>query len=66
MTEPITRQDIEDRFRRIQKDISGEQDKTSPVAVAAGAIGGVVALAIVFGVGRLTDKGRKFVPFRRS
>lgn len=66
MTAPITRQDLEDRFRKIQKDISGEQDTTTPVAVAAGAIGGAVALAIVFGAGRLTEKGRKIVPFRRS
>ena len=63
---PISRQDIEDRFRQVQKDITGEKDTSTPVAVAAGAIGGAVALAIMFGAGRVAGRTRRLLPGRRA
>ena len=63
---PISRQDIEDRFRSIQRDLTGDTDESKPLNVAAGAVGGAVALAIIWGAGRMSARGRNLLRFRRS
>lgn len=54
---PITRDDLEAKFRELQRDVDDTAEQAMGMAVVAGAVAVVAVLAVAFVIGR--RRGRK-------
>ena len=62
----ITRQDLEDRFRALQDEVTQKVDEKKQPALVAGAAGGFLLLVIMYLLGRRSGKKRSaLVSIRR-
>lgn len=57
----ISRQDLEDRFRSIQSDLTGKVEEKKQPAIVAGAAGGLLLLALMYLLGRRSGRKRSAI-----
>lgn len=57
----ISRQDLEDRFRSIQSDLTGKVEEKKQPAIVAGAAGGLLLLVLMYLLGRRSGRKRSAI-----
>ena len=53
---PVTREDLEAKFRSVQGDMQSKLDDKKPSLLTGAAIGGVILLLLVFLIGKRSGK----------
>ena len=53
---PVTREDLEAKFRAVQGDVQSKLDDKKPSLLTGAAIGGVILLLLVFLIGKRSGK----------
>jgi len=57
----ISRQDLEDRFRSVQNDLTGKVEEKKQPAIVAGAAGGLLLLIVMYFLGRRSGRKRSAI-----